>query len=50
VSWILIALQAVSAVLLLVLAVGWWRLQRTIRDIKRSERLRDSARRALRDG
>lgn len=39
-SWILVALQVVSAVLLLVLAVGWWRLQRMIGEIKRRERLR----------
>lgn len=49
-SWILVALQALSAVLLLALAVGWWRLQRTIRDIKRGERLREAAQRSLRDG
>jgi DNA-binding transcriptional regulator of glucitol operon len=39
-TWVIIGLQVFAIVWLIVLAAGWWRLQRLIADLKRQERLR----------
>ena len=48
-TWVILALELVAAVGVIVLAAGWWRLQRTIEQLKRDERLKEAARRAQRD-